>query len=274
MSLIYARLPDGSTNPAWLEARRGKITASEIHRVVGTPLVRGTYLMKLLTERITGKLLDHGGVSTAMQQGIDREEEAGERYAEETGAMLVPGYWVWDAEHSYGGTPDFLVDGGGGVEVKCPQPKGAIIARFHEHLGGKWRDRDAYEWQCRACAALTEEPWWDLAIYSPELKDLDLDLTVKRVYRDYDLEAKMLDAVFEAERMLVAAFDEAMHTKRLWVERTVIPMIREAQSHEAVQEAENEVYKLGPGVLPKALVKAIEAAVRAKTLTLPSPIGA
>jgi len=37
---------------------------------------------------------------------------------------------------------------------------------------------------------------------------------------------------------------------------------------------ENEVYKLGPGVLPKALVKAIEAAVRAKTRALPSPIGA
>ena len=137
MSLIYARLPDGSTNPAWLEARRGRITASHVHRIMGTPLVRGNYLLDLLTERLVGQISEQK-VTEAMQAGIDREDIAGRRYEEETGRALIQGYWIWDEKRGLGGTPDFIVSDGGGIEVKCPQPKGAVAARFADALGAKW----------------------------------------------------------------------------------------------------------------------------------------
>lgn len=273
MTLIYARLPDGSTNPAWLEARRGRITASQVHRVMGTPLVRGTYLLELLTERLVGQIAEQK-VTEAMQIGIDREDAAGKRYEEETGRALIQGYWVWDEKRGFGGTPDFLVADGGGVEVKCPQPKGAIAARFSEPLGAKWRNEQEYYWQCVACRALTGEPWWELAVYSPELDDYGLGLYIDRIERDADEDARLDDAVFEANAILVREYDAALLPKRQWVEKTLIPRIREATSHEAIQELENEVYKLGPGALPPGLIKAIEAAVRARVRGLPSPIGA
>ena len=274
MTLIYARLPDGSTNPAWLEARRGRITASEVHRVMGTPLKRGTYLLELLTERLAGQLGEQC-VTEPMQTGINREvTEAPQRYEEETGRALIQGYWIWDGERGLGGTPDFIVSDGGGIEVKCPQPKAAVAARFSGGLGAKWRDEEAYYWQCVACRLLTGEPWWELVVYSPELDDYGLGLHIDRVEHDADEDARLVDAVFEANAILTREYDAALSPKRQWVEKTLIPAIERAQSHEAVQELENEVYKLGPGVLPKALVKAIEAAVRAKTRALPSPIGA
>ncbi len=269
MTIIYSRLSDGTTNPAWLEARRGKITASQLHRVMGSALVRGNYLTELLVERITGELIGHGEMTEAMQNGVDREEEAGERYAQETGATLVPGYWMW--ANGFGATPDFLIDGGGGVEVKCPQPKGAIQARFSEELGGKWRSGLQYYWQCIGCAIAADEPWWDLAIYSPELAAVDLDLYTVRYHNGPEIAGRVIDAAFEANAMLDAQFNLAMHAKRRWVESVLIPRIREATSHEAVQECENEVYRLGQGVLPPALVKAIDMAVLAKTLSLPDP---
>lgn len=272
MTIIYSRLSDGSTNPAWLEARRGKITASQLHRVMGTALVRGTYLTELLVERITGQLLEHGSNTDAMQQGIDREDEAGERYAQETGATLVPGYWMWSDKLGFGATPDFLIDGGGGVDVKCPQPKGEIQARFAEALGGKWRSAHEYYWQCIGNAVVVDEPWWDLAVYCRELAAVDLDLHTVRHRNGPEIAGRVVDAVFEANALLTAQFDLAMHAKRRWVESVLIPRIREATSHEAVQECENEVYRLGKGVLPPALIKAIDAAILAKTATLPNPL--
>jgi|GEM_PF-6596570 len=274
MTLIYSRLSDGSTNPAWLEARRGRITASEVHRVMGTPLKRGTYLLELLTERLVGQLGEQK-VTEFMQTGIDREvTDAPLRYEDETGRGLIQGYWIWDEKRGLGGTPDFIVEDGGGIEVKCPQPKAAVAARFSGGLGAKWRDEEAYYWQCVACRLLTGEPWWELVVYSPELDDYGLGLYIDRIEYDEEEDSRLVDAVFEANAILIKQYDEAMMPKRQWVEKTLIPAIERATSHEAIQELENEVYKLGPGALPPGLIKAIDAAVRAKTRTLPSPIGA
>ena len=273
MSLIYARLPDGSTNPAWLDARRGRITASQVHRVMGTPQVRGTYLLELLTDRIVGKLGEQK-VTDAMQEGLDLEPQAGERYEQETGRSLIQGYWVWDEKRGFGGTPDFIVSDGGGLQVKCPQPKAALAARFAAGLGGKWRNEHEYYWQCVAERVLTEEPWWDFLVYCPKLEDVGLDFNLERVPTNKEDDGRLVDAVFEANAILIKQYDEAMMPKRRWVEKTLIPAIERATSHEAIQELENEVYKLGPGALPPTLVKAIDAAVRARVRVLPSPIGA
>lgn len=271
MSLIYAKLPDGSTNPAWLEARRGRITASQVHRVMGTPLKRGTYLLELLTERLVGQISEQK-VTDAMQAGIDREDAAGTRYEQGTGRSLIQGYWIWNEKVGLGGTPDFFVADGGGVEFKCPQPKAAVAARFAAGLGAKWRDEEEYYWQCVACRVLTGEPWWELAVYSPELDDYDLGLYIDRIERDADEEARLIDAVFEANAILIREYDAALLPKRQWVEKTLIPAIERATSHEAIQELENKVYKLGPGALPPAMIKALDAAIRQKTMSLPSPL--
>lgn len=273
MTLIYSRLPDGSVNPAWMEARRGKITASQIYRIMGKDGPRATYLLELLTERLVGELLEHGGQTAAMQSGIDGEAEAGERYEEETGAVLIPGYWTWH-KWGFGATPDFLIDGGGGVEVKVRQPKAAISTRFAAAFGGTDRNATAEMWQCLACAIAMDEPWWDLASRCRELDKYGLGMHITRHAVTDEIHNAIFERVSAANAMLDAQFDVAMGGVRSWVEAEILPRIRDAGSHAELQEAENEIYKLGPGMIPPALEAVIDRAITEKMHKLPDILGA
>lgn len=263
MTLIYARL-GGEVNEAWLRARRGKITASEMYRLMGSPSVRATYLIEKLTERLTDLTVGRG-VTPEMQHGIDTEQEAAEDYELRTGNVCVPGYWI--EQDGWGATPDYLVGDDGGVEIKCPQAKTTIRERF-EHIflpkAGGPKMRLDYWWQCQACLAITGRQWWDLTVYTTEFwQARDLISWDRRVYPDAEAIDAMLVRIAEANAQLAEAVDEIAGSYR-WVE-DVIGSIGAARSHEELQAALSAV----PAVsVPGHISDAIDAAAASKLDTI------
>ena len=264
MTLIYARV-GGEPNEEWLRARRGKITASEMHRLMGSARVRATYLIEKLTERLTDLTVGRG-VTAEMQHGIDTEQEAAEDYELRTGNVCVPGYWI--ERDGWGATPDFLVGDDGGVEIKCPQAKTTIRERF-EHLflptkSGEPEIRADYWWQCQACLAITGRKWWDLTLYTTEFwQARDLIAWDRRIEPDHEAIESMLVRIAEANAQLDEAVAEITGSYR-WVD-DVLAAIREARSHEELQAALSAV----PAVaVPGHISDAIDAAAASKLDTI------
>lgn len=241
MTLIYARI-GGEVNPEWLEARRGKLTASEAGRLMGSPKVRQTYLIEKLTERLTGEIVGRGE-TPAMRHGIETEDEAGSEYEMRTGRVLVPGYWI--ERDGLGCTPDFLVDDDGVVEIKCLQAKTVIAERFGHLLSDKGGPAAApprdYWWQCQAVMAVTERAWCDFPYYTPQFwRHPDLTFWSRRIERD----DKNIAALWEAVRRGNELLDEAAEMaagEYGWVERDIIPAIRAAGSFEDIQKVRNDI---------------------------------
>lgn len=118
---------------AWLEARCGIPTASELNQLL-TPAwtlrtgeMPRSYLARKLAEKWTGEPLPtwSGG---AMEQGALLEEEALTWLAFEFNVTVErPGFITTDAG-DFGCSPDAWLPGAGsGIEIKCPAP--------HTHVG-------------------------------------------------------------------------------------------------------------------------------------------
>lgn len=270
--MIYAKLPDGSDNPEWLAARCGKITASEVYRVVGSKLTAATYLNEKLTERLTGQLTGHL-VTDAMRRGLELEPVAGERYERVNDVSLIQGYWMWD-ERGFGATPDYIVDGGGLVEIKCPLRATSVVGILYgeDLLGVKHKSADKYYWQCVAQMAAADEPWCDLTFYCPDMSRYGMQLLSRRIERDAKIEARMCAAIVEANNALGVAFEQVMAPRYKWVTDEIIPAIREAKSMERIQELEGEIYARIGSALPKPLEAAVDAASRERAMEIPTAL--
>ncbi len=110
---------------AWLSARCGKLTASRMADAMfmlksGEPAkARTDYLYELLAERMTGNTMSHY-VTDAMQWGIDKEDEAADRFVALTGRDLrLSRFYEHPQISNFGATPDREIDDFG-IEIKCP----------------------------------------------------------------------------------------------------------------------------------------------------------
>jgi hypothetical protein len=126
------------TDPGWVAARVGKLTASRMKDARdfvkdGKPTKadpvqkwrpgsnRIKLLHELVAERACGSAMDHY-VTPAMQWGLDNEPEAVARFEEVSGEICLPGGLL---DHPtiewFAATPDRrLADGESLLEVKCP----------------------------------------------------------------------------------------------------------------------------------------------------------
>lgn len=156
--------------PDWHEARLGKVTCSALHKVMATgrggapSATREEYLCAVALEVMTGRPQESGYQNAAMIRGTELEPEARLAYEVETGAEVTE---IGFAEHpeieSFGGSPDGLIDGDGGIEIKCPgAPK-----HMDTLLRGKI-DR-AYLLQMQGLMACTGRSWWDFVSYHPDM---------------------------------------------------------------------------------------------------------
>ena len=112
----------------WFEIRRGKITSSRIADMLartksGWGASRARYKSDLIIERLVGVTVDTFK-SAAMLEGIEMEPRAVEAYefyqCERTSEVAFVQHPTIEMA---GASPDRLVESGGLLEVKCPQPK-------------------------------------------------------------------------------------------------------------------------------------------------------
>ena len=171
---------------AWLQARVGKVTASQFKHVLaktqkGLPTAaRTTYLWQQVIERLTGQPAPVAR-TIAMQWGTDQEPAALQAYSE---AHLVSIETVGFVQHptlAVGCSPDGLVTedmaATGLVEIKCPYNSAVHLETW---LNGMPEEHMA---QVQGQMWLTGRQWCDFVSFDPRMP-ADLQLYVQRVQRN------------------------------------------------------------------------------------------
>lgn len=164
--MIVFNDPQGSD--AWLEARRGVITASRF-KDCRDKLKSGAlsskamlYAMDTARERVGGTA-PQAFVNNAMRFGTEQEPLARQAYEVRTGNLVEEAGFICDDEHRFGASVDGLVDADGVIEIKTivssdtlftAMVAGDIAPYIDQISGGLW---------------LLGRKWCDLILWCPDL---------------------------------------------------------------------------------------------------------
>lgn len=200
---------------AWMEARRGQITASCFDDVLTKPQskadkaagklgkVAHKYMRALAWETISGNP-QKTEFSRAMQHGIDYEPDARRWYTSITGREVEEvGFIEHPTERLVGCSPDGLVGEDGCIEIKCPVV-GAI------HLGYIEDGPLAHVAQIQGCMWVTGRKWCDFISYHSDTRILELAVHIVRIDRDEEY----IDNLAVAVRNFRERLEETIEKRR------------------------------------------------------------
>lgn len=199
---------------AWFELRKGKITSSEIHKIMGTGKgsevltdTAKTYLLSKVIEHFDG--FAERAVGSALDWGTEMEPAAIEFYEKKFNVVVDKASFV-PFNNVYGGSPDGLVGKEGIIEVKCPFTS---VNHFKHGL----IDSDAafkkvkpeYYYQCISNMICTNTTWCDFVSFDPRVKS-EFVMFNYRLHLTEEEKAAMLDKVAVA-----SAYMEELKNKLL-----------------------------------------------------------
>jgi putative phage-type endonuclease len=177
----------------WFQARLGKVTASRVADVLskiktGESASRRNYKIQLVSERLTGEKQE-SYINQAMQDGIDREVFARDRYVQQFGEVEEVGF-IQHPTLEAGASPDGLVGEDGLLEIKCPMGTTHTETLMTQEVPSKYIPQIQFQLRC------TGRKWCDFVSYNPMFPQ-HLQVFVKRVEADevYQME---LDKEIEA----------------------------------------------------------------------------
>lgn len=176
----------------WLALRVGRLTASDLHKVVDTSfdLRTGDMPKTLLYEKLAEAYRGHplpGFSSWESEEGKAMEDEARKwffTFHRRKGRNVG---FVETDDHKFGASPDALLDDDGGLELKAPQ----VVNHLRYLIEG--RVPPAYLAQVHGCIFATERPSWTFASY-------------KRNFPAFVITVKRDDAICEKIKKAVDAF--------------------------------------------------------------------
>ena len=169
---------------AWFRLRIGRATGSNFDACLAKgkgsaeAATRRQYRVRLAIERITGKVMESGFKSAAMNQGTEREPFARMGYEAQTGHIVKEVSFVPHEFLMAGVSPDGLIDDDGMVEFKCPTP-----AVHWDYLQLSGKAPSEYQAQVMGQLWVTGRKWVDFVSYNPEFPE-SLQLHIVRVERD------------------------------------------------------------------------------------------
>jgi putative phage-type endonuclease len=185
MSLqTYPDIEQGSD--AWLEIRRGIITASVIGQLITPGTIKPAsndksraLIAQLAAERITGQT-DSVFVNDDMLRGTLHEPYARDKYAEHNGVEVQQVGFVIRDEWGIrlGASPDGLVGEDGGLEIKCPRAKAHIQTILSGHVPAHNMA------QVQATLLVTGRDWWDFVSFCAGLPMFTKRVTLDAKWRD------------------------------------------------------------------------------------------
>lgn len=207
---------------SWLKAREGKITASEVHRIMGDgkrdmtpeelaarpksgtgsksktiedPTVLSdaaiTYLCEKAYEITSGQRLE-SAETFAMKWGTEQEPEAREAFKKQYKKELdLRGFIRWAEEPNFaGGSSDGVVVGEKAIiEIKCPSNGGNHIA--YSRIRSAEQLPTAYYWQIRMNMLLTDSDKAYFISYDCRQKTEKTQLKVLEIQRDAEAEQRL-----------------------------------------------------------------------------------
>jgi putative phage-type endonuclease len=177
----------------WFNMRKGKITSSEIHKIIGQEgklsETAKTYLLEKVTETLGGAKAS--AVGAALDWGTDLEPVA-IAYYEETYKQTVTKASFAPYNEYYGGSPDGHIAPDGIIEVKCPfnssnHFKHGLITSAEEFKKAK----PEYYWQCVSNMLVTNTQWCDFISFDPRVAP-EYRTFVFRLHRDEEDDAIIL----------------------------------------------------------------------------------
>lgn len=170
----------------WFDMRKGKITSSEIHKIMGgkgdsLSETAKTYLLEKAAEFYGG----HGNSATgpAVEWGMELEDQAVEVYEARTKNKVEKCSFI-PINESYGGSPDGKVLKEGAIEVKCPYNS---VNHFKHGLIKTAEDfkkiAPNYYYQCVSHMIALNAKWCDFISYDPRVED-EYKMFIFRLERD------------------------------------------------------------------------------------------
>jgi putative phage-type endonuclease len=164
----------------WFQARLGKVTASRVADVLakiksGESASRRNYKIQLVSERLTGEKQETY-INQAMQDGIDREVFARDRYIQQFGEVEEVGF-IKHPTLEAGASPDGMVGDDGILEIKCPMGSTHTETLMTQDIPSKYIPQVQFQ------LLVTGRKWCDFVSYNPMFPE-HLQVFVKRVEAD------------------------------------------------------------------------------------------
>lgn len=200
--IVHTNFEQGSLE--WLNARAGKITASEMHRLV-TPLGKvrvgdgpKTMLLEKLAEKWMGAPLPNDASSFMMEQGALLEEFARPAFELETGLKIKQVALIETDDGRCACSPDGIVEGKDiGLEIKSP----GIVNHIRYLLDNKLPDD--YVLQVQGCLWVTGFSKWMFTSFRRRMPPLVLTI---------EPDDKIQEAITEAVEHMLESMDAAWET--------------------------------------------------------------
>lgn len=205
MITIHKEMIQGSD--PWFAARRGLLTASEMHLIL-TPTFKvasndreRAHLYELLAQRITG-FVEPSYVSDAMLRGTEDEIDAVTLYAKTYAPVERVGFMTNDKwGFTIGYSPDGLVGDDGLIECKSRKQK-LQVRTFVEYVVQDAIDPE-FMIQAQTGLLVSEREWIDLISYCG-----GLPMVTVRVYPDAAIQAAIIEAATAFEDRIKVARDK------------------------------------------------------------------
>ena len=184
----------------WFDLRKGKITSSEVHKIMGDGKVKETYLLEKISESLGGFATLATGA--AIEWGTELEELAAKVYAEKTGTVVEKASFIVYNDN-YGGSPDGIIAPDGIIEIKCPY----VSANHFKHgliksATDLKKVAPNYYYQCVSNMLCANAQWCDFISYDPRVDEC-CNMYVFRLNRD-EAEIEAVKAKIEAAATLLA----------------------------------------------------------------------
>lgn len=166
---------------AWRLDRCGRATASCFDKVqakvkVGEAAGRRDYRMQLVVERLTG-VPQKGYTNAAMKWGTEHEAEAREAFSDVMDAWVIQTGFIPHKEMMAGCSPDGLIEGDSGIEIKCPYNSVVHVDTLTGGMPPEHRD------QVQGNMWITGRKQWWFVSYDPRMPE-KLRLYTELVMRD------------------------------------------------------------------------------------------
>jgi putative phage-type endonuclease len=175
----------------WFQARLGKVTASRVVDVLakiksGESASRRNYKIQLVSERLTGEKQETY-INQAMQDGIDREQFAREKYVQQFGEVEEVGF-IQHPTLEAGASPDGLVSTDGIIEIKCPMGSTHTETLMTQEVPSKYVPQIQFQ------LLVTGRKWCDFVSYNPMFPE-NLQVFVRRVFANKEYQKELEDEV-------------------------------------------------------------------------------
>jgi hypothetical protein len=156
----------------WFACRLGIPTASRFKDILakGEGKMRRTYMMDLLGERLTGRVVE-GYKSADMERGNEQEAEARAAYTFQSDVDPIEVGFIRNGEK--GCSPDSLIGEDGMLEIKTRNPRLQLELLLDQKLPSE------HKAQVQGQLWVAERKWCDFVSYCPGLK-----MVLIRVERD------------------------------------------------------------------------------------------